>query len=218
MAAGSATSQYRAAQRRRPLPRDPVLRWAALARQAGEQYEIPPALLLGLIKIESGGNIDAVSPAQAFGLTQFIPSTAASYDVRRGDARSQIFGAARYLTDLGYHEDPRLALASYNAGPGNPAAAGDYPQKVMAAAKAYRNLGRTDGRIAPSTAPSGPSTGAAGSGEVIGQDEASGALKALLWVALVISGMVLVGMGTARMLGVRNPLTAQAASLTGGRS
>jgi soluble lytic murein transglycosylase-like protein len=119
---------------------------AELAYRIGKEMGVMPSLLMGLMEIESGFDPNAVSSMNAGGLTQFIPGTAASYDVRYGNSpaamESQVRGAARYLKDLGLKDDVRLALASYNAGPGNPQAAGDYPENVLAAAQGYRNLDR----------------------------------------------------------------------------
>lgn len=112
-----------------------------LFEAASRQYDIPEPVLEGQAFIESRFNPNAVSPANAFGLSQFIPSTAASYGVKRGASRgavkSQIFGQAHYLSDLGYAQNPKLALSKYNAGPGNPGAAGSYAADVLAAAKRY---------------------------------------------------------------------------------
>lgn len=184
------------------MPRDPVLRWAALAREAGRRYGIPPAVLLGVIAVESGGREGRTSSAAAGGLTQFIPQTAAAYDVdvRPGHARSQIMGAARYLRDLGYHTDPQLALASYNAGPGNPQAAGDYPQKVMRAARRYQGLGATGS--ASSSAPGPAAPGADDEALPRGQ-RSPAAQRWLLTIGLVLAGASLVIQGAMRMLGIR---------------
>lgn len=177
--------------------RNPVLQWSDLAQEAGERWDIPPAVLLGLTEVESGGNINAVSSAGAFGLTQFIPSTARSYGVRRGDARSMFEGAARYLRDLGYKDNPRLALAKYNAGPANPAAAGNYPEKVLAAARKYRGLTpRSGGAAAP---PAGEVS--TGGGVFAGKGE--GAVKALMSVLFIGAGLTLAGLGAIRMTGKR---------------
>jgi Transglycosylase SLT domain len=137
------------ASRRRP----PHERYAPRLREAYRRHGVLPRHLAGLIEVESGWNRWAQSPAGARWLTQFMPATAESYGVKGSSPRSQILGAARYLKDLGYKRgDPgaiRLALASYNAGPGNPAAAGDYPEKVLAASRGYRGIGRGAGRGAP---------------------------------------------------------------------
>ena len=79
------------------------------------------SILKAQIAQESNFNIDAESSANAFGLTQFIPGTADKYGVRRGDARSQIEGQARFMKDLlnRYNGDWAKALAAYNTGAGN---------------------------------------------------------------------------------------------------
>lgn len=190
------------------MARNPVLRWAAEAQRAARKYGIPAAVLLGLIEVESGGDPNAVSSAGARGLTQFMPGTAPGYDVRYGSSaaatRSQIEGAARYLVALGWADDRRNALASYNAGPGNPDAAGSYPEKVMAAARKYGNLANI--RLPGRSGRQSPQDAAGDSGGLFGSDEASGALRALLWVALLAAGFATAGIGLARLVGVRNPI------------
>lgn len=99
-----------------------VSRWSPLVKKSAKRWHLPPSLLLAQIDQESGGNPSSVSPAGAFGLTQFIPSTAASYGVKPGTGRreveSQIEGQARYMSNLvreykgNYHD----ALEAYNAG------------------------------------------------------------------------------------------------------
>src|SRR4051794_14956014 len=100
-----------------------VLHYAPTIKEVAAHYKIPASVLAGLIQIESAGDPNATSSAGARGLTQFIPSTAKGYGVQFGSShaakRSQIFGAAKYLVDLGYHNDPKTALARYNGGPGN---------------------------------------------------------------------------------------------------
>ena len=78
-------------------------------------------ILKAQIAQESNFNINIKSPAQAFGLTQFIPSTAAKYGVREGDARSQIEGQAKFMGDLlnQFNGDWAKALAAYNTGAAN---------------------------------------------------------------------------------------------------
>lgn len=180
---------------------DPVLNYAALAKRAEKETGVPAATLLGLISVESGGNPAAVSPTGAFGVTQFEPGTAATYGVHAGDVASQVLGAARYLRDLGYARDPELALAKYNAGPANPAAAGPYPHNVLTAAARY------GGAKAPTTGPpTKPTPGAPSTGS---SDVLSGfggqAIDALLTIAVVLAGAVLIGLGTSRATGLRAP-------------
>jgi hypothetical protein len=91
------------------------------AERAHEQYpDIPISWLYGLMNQESGFQPLAVSSAAAGGLTQFIPSTAEAYNVQYGDSpqamQSQVTGAAHYLDDLGFAEDPYEALRGYTGG------------------------------------------------------------------------------------------------------
>lgn len=71
---------------------------------------------------ESGFNINAKNPTSgAFGLTQFIPSTAKAYGAKEGNAKSQINAQARYMKGLlkQFNGDWAKALAAYNTGPDN---------------------------------------------------------------------------------------------------
>lgn len=111
---------------------------------ASNRYGIPARVLAGLIQVESGWNPNAVSPVGAFGLTQFMPGTAAGYGVARGSGHhavaTQILGAAHYLKDLGFARNSRFALGAYNGGPGNPQYG--YANAVLAASSGYRGIGR----------------------------------------------------------------------------
>jgi soluble lytic murein transglycosylase-like protein len=174
----------------------PVLQWAGLAQKYGAQYGIPPAVLLGLIDVESGGREGLTSSTGAQGITQFEPSTARSYGVTFGNAESEVRGAAHYLVDLGAHNDLRTALAKYNGGPGNPQYS--YADTVLSRAKRYGSLKPGDvspGLISAPTAPGTPP---------------SGFLPGLTRVALVAGGAVLAITGISRAAGVRNPLAAAA--------
>lgn len=111
---------------------------------AERRYGIPADVLAGQDFVESSMNPNANSGV-ARGISQFTAPTAKTYGVQYGSSpgavRSQIFGQAHYLSDLGYKKNPKLALSGYNAGPGNPGAAGDYAQRVLAAARKYSGLG-----------------------------------------------------------------------------
>jgi hypothetical protein len=89
---------------------------------------LDPLLLLALVREESRFDPDCVSRAGAVGLTQQMPATAAltadrlgleDYDPRN-PADSLRLGAA-YLAEMleRYDDNLMLALAGYNAGPGN---------------------------------------------------------------------------------------------------
>jgi hypothetical protein len=136
---------------------------------AYKKYGIPPSVQAGLIEQESGWNPAAVSSEGAQGLTQFIPSTARSYGVMYGTSHkavaSQIMGMARYLRDLGFKDDPRLALGNYYGDPSS-----SYPGEVLAKSAGYRGFfdqyarqqrgGRDGGRAKPSKPKENPTRGA----------------------------------------------------------
>ncbi len=90
-------------------------------RRAAHKNDLDSALILSVIKAESGGKASAVSPAGAKGLMQLVDSTAQQYGVTRVfDPRQNIEAGSRYLRDLiDRFGDLKLALAAYNAGPGN---------------------------------------------------------------------------------------------------
>jgi soluble lytic murein transglycosylase-like protein len=94
--------------------------FAAQIEAAAARFRVDPALLAGLIKAESNFDPDAGSPAGAQGLTQLMPSTAASIGVTdASDPMQAIMGGAQVLSEhLETFGSVELALAAYNAGPG----------------------------------------------------------------------------------------------------
>lgn len=80
-----------------------------------------PQLLDALMRVESGGNPNAVSPAGAQGPYQFMPATAASVGVTDPfDPTQARAGASQYLAQLyqKFGGNAQEAIAAYNAGPG----------------------------------------------------------------------------------------------------
>ena len=94
----------------------------SIISEASAKYGVPEALIRGIIKRESNFRYDAVSGAGAKGLMQLMPGTAAEMGVTNPfDPRQNVMGGTKYiaqqLKSFGGNVD--LALAAYNAGPGN---------------------------------------------------------------------------------------------------
>ena len=91
-----------------------------LLARAGARHNINTDLLASVVKAESNGNTRAVSRAGAQGLMQLMPGTALELGVRNAFAPEEnIGGGTAYLDALlmRYHNDIKLAVAAYNAGP-----------------------------------------------------------------------------------------------------
>ena len=93
-----------------------------LIAEAAARYDLDPALIKAVIRTESAFNARVVSPAGAQGLMQLMPALAEEMGVTDAfDPRQNILGGAKYLRQLldATRGSIPLALASYNAGPGN---------------------------------------------------------------------------------------------------
>ncbi len=98
-----------------------VNRYDSYIGQAALLYQIPEDLVRAVIMVESGFNPRATSKADARGLMQLIPATAARMLVDDVfDPRQNIFGGVRYMRVLAnlFNGDLFLTLAAYNAGEG----------------------------------------------------------------------------------------------------
>ena len=150
--------------------------YAPLIEQAAARNGLDPAVLSGLIQQESGFDPSARSSAGALGLTQLMPSTAASLGVAEPlDPAQSIEGGARYLSQL-LHQfagNTADALAAYNAGPGAVQQYGGVPPysetqqyvtKVLGYAAAY-SQGGAGGSPYTATAPA--STGPVATPEMV---------------------------------------------------
>lgn len=93
----------------------------SIFEEAAALFGLPVNLLKAVAKAESGFNAGAVSGAGAIGVMQLMPQTARGLGVSNPfDARQNIMGGAQYLKkNLDQFGDISLALAAYNAGPGN---------------------------------------------------------------------------------------------------
>jgi Transglycosylase SLT domain len=94
-------------------------KYEPLARQAAINAGINPDLFVRQINQESGFNPNAVSPAGAKGIAQFIPGTAKGMGVNTSDPVSSLQGAARLMANLTKkYGSEAYALAAYNGGEG----------------------------------------------------------------------------------------------------
>jgi soluble lytic murein transglycosylase-like protein len=84
------------------------------ARDTGFQL----SMLVAVAQVESSFKPDARSTADARGLLQVLPATAASFKLSADDPSSNVLAGARYLRLLlDRYSRTDLALAAYNAGP-----------------------------------------------------------------------------------------------------
>jgi soluble lytic murein transglycosylase-like protein len=91
-------------------------------RQVATQYALDMALIKAVARAESCFDPLAVSRAGARGLMQLMPDTAKEMGVTDiHDKTQNLHGGAKYLSQMlsRYSADTHLALAAYNAGPGN---------------------------------------------------------------------------------------------------
>lgn len=96
--------------------------YTQIIKQASEKYNLPEKLISSVIKQESNFNNSVVSHAGAEGLMQLMPGTAKFLGVKDSfDPVQNITGGAKYLRQMlnQFGGDTELALAAYNAGPGN---------------------------------------------------------------------------------------------------
>lgn len=103
---------------------DLTSKYDAYFEEAAKVYGVPVALLKAMGMTESGFNQNAVSRAGAIGVMQLMPGTAASLGVNPHNARENIMGGAKYIAKnleqfKNHSNGLELAIAAYNAGPGN---------------------------------------------------------------------------------------------------
>jgi hypothetical protein len=114
---------------------------------AAARYDVSAALLAAQLMAESNFNPNAVSPAGAQGIAQFMPATAAAYGLRDPfDPVAAIAAQARLMSELlGQFGSVELALAAYNAGPGAVSACDCVPPYPETQAYVARILALLDG-------------------------------------------------------------------------
>jgi soluble lytic murein transglycosylase-like protein len=92
--------------------------------EAAQRFRIPAAWIRAVMRVESAGDVRAISSAGAMGLMQIMPETWAELRVRHRlgrdpyDPRDNILAGAAYLREMYDRYGSPGFLAAYNAGPG----------------------------------------------------------------------------------------------------
>lgn len=97
-------------------------RFQDIVQEASRKHGVPVALINAVMKQESACNPQARSHAGAMGLMQLMPGTAKDYGCANAyDPYENVMAGTAFLSDLlkMYDGNVDLALAGYNAGPGN---------------------------------------------------------------------------------------------------
>src|SRR5713226_1806710 len=103
---------------------NPVNPYAGYIAEASRRFGIPENWILAVMRVESRGQVKAVSPKGAIGLMQIMPDTWAGlrqrYRLGRNprDPHDNILAGAAYLREMHVRYGAAGFLAAYNAGPG----------------------------------------------------------------------------------------------------
>ncbi|SFG07174.1 Transglycosylase SLT domain-containing protein [Halobacillus alkaliphilus] len=93
-----------------------------IIKKASQHYGVDEKLIQSVVQAESNFDADVVSHAGAQGLMQLMPATAEGLGVKDPfNPEENVMGGTKYLKQMldRYDGNSRLALAAYNAGPGN---------------------------------------------------------------------------------------------------
>jgi len=97
---------------------------ADLIEEASRRFAVPARWIAEVMRVESHGRAEVVSPKGAIGLMQMMPSTYASLAARYGlgadpwNPRDNVLAGAAYLREMYDRYGAPGMLAAYNAGPG----------------------------------------------------------------------------------------------------
>lgn len=109
------------ASEERASPSDP---YAGHIADAARRFGIPEAWIRAVMRVESHGDVRAISPKGAMGLMQIMPATWGDLRTRHGlggdpfDPHDNIMAGAAYLHEMHDRYGSPGFLAAYNAGPG----------------------------------------------------------------------------------------------------
>jgi soluble lytic murein transglycosylase-like protein len=101
-------------------PHDP---WGPYIRGAAQEFDVPETWIREVMRVESGGRTNAVSPVGAMGLLQLMPAT---YEELRGRytlgddpffPKDNIRAGTAYMREMYERFGNPAFLAAYNAGP-----------------------------------------------------------------------------------------------------
>ena len=105
----------------RPSRSDPYGPYIA---EAAQRFGVPEAWIRAVMRVESAGDVRAISSAGAMGLMQIMPATWSELRVRHRlggnpyDPRDNILAGTAYLREMYDRYGSPGFLAAYNAGPG----------------------------------------------------------------------------------------------------
>lgn len=103
---------------------NPVNPYAGYIAEASRRFGIPESWIRAVMRVESRGQVNAVSPKGAIGLMQIMPDTWAGLRLRYRlgrdprDPHDNILAGAAYLREMHDRYGAAGFLAAYNAGPG----------------------------------------------------------------------------------------------------
>jgi soluble lytic murein transglycosylase-like protein len=110
--------------RKKPVAEPNEAQVDAAVHRAATLNGLDPALVKSIILAESGFNQSALSPKGAIGLMQLMPETAEEMGFDPNRYEQNISAGSKYLSTLlhrykNHRNTVQLAIAAYNAGPGN---------------------------------------------------------------------------------------------------